>query len=64
MVYKFGGTKMYEGEWKADKKTGKGKEIYEGNGKRWKYEGSFLSNAKHGYGKLTSLDGFYFEIEQ
>ena len=44
----------YEGEWKDEKKDGKGKFCYS-NGDI--YEGGFLDNQKHGFGIYKWADG-------
>ncbi|XP_015594249.1 MORN repeat-containing protein 3 isoform X2 [Cephus cinctus] len=50
----------YKGQWKDDKKEGKGTEFTRYN---WLYEGDWLNGLKHGYGTLsrTAKDGTTFK---
>ena len=43
---------MYEGDWVDDQRSGKGFESLEG---KFKYEGEFKNNKKHGSGNLADL---------
>ncbi|XP_076386430.1 uncharacterized protein LOC105663382 [Megachile rotundata] len=42
----------YRGEWKDDKKEGRGKELYRDG---WMYDGEWLNNKKHGCGILSKI---------
>ncbi|XP_075224592.1 uncharacterized protein LOC142326190 isoform X2 [Lycorma delicatula] len=49
-IFSSNGDTVYTGEWKNDKKSGKGIEIYKN---KWVYEGDWLNGKRHGYGILS-----------
>ena len=57
--YKEENGEIYEGEWKNDKKNGKGRTFY-AKDKKLKYEGDFVDNKFEGNGKFIWENGNYY----